>query len=198
MSATHAQQGPPSGPSRLQQPPYIPKPKTLKHSITNKILQEAFEVDYFLSRTNNWQDIKISAVVKVFKSCCEGSLLEHSPEFEAAVKGFNHQSENVKNQIYNKFVNNIRFINVSQRFREILFDMLESANEDRWLFVWIAGQTMKGWQRPPDWCIDPAPHPLDQPHSSTSSAQFINDQNAEPPERPRAERRDAVGINERK
>ncbi|EGX47323.1 hypothetical protein AOL_s00088g38 [Orbilia oligospora ATCC 24927] len=156
-----AQHGSEPGPSRAQRqkPPYIPKPKTLKHSLSQPVIQEAFEVDYYLSRTGNWKHIKMSAVVKIFR---------------------------------------------------VLFDMLESASEDKWLFVWLGGLVMRSWEKLPDWSEDPAPHPLDSSPwsrgssslslSSAPSAQSASSEGAESInlKRERAEKKSHLGIDERK
>ncbi|KAK6330045.1 hypothetical protein TWF718_003473 [Orbilia javanica] len=165
----------PGPPGRRQHyPPYIPKPRT--HNITNKVLQEAFSVQFYNSCTMDWQDIKMSAVVKVFKV---GPLLEHSSEFEPAVKGFNHQSLVVKQKIYDKFVANILTVDVSHEVRNILFAMLESASEDRWLFVWLAGQIIRSWPKPQDPAADPIPHAPQDWSPRASSHEVVGDEGSE-------------------
>ncbi|KAF3107575.1 hypothetical protein TWF102_006957 [Orbilia oligospora] len=150
MSTTsHAVQGSQPG-SSLQdrpRPPPIPKPKTSKHNLTNRLLQESFEVDYYLLRTGNWEHIKMAAVVQIFKTCCSGPLREHSSEMEPAIKGFKHQSERLKDKIYEGFIENLKIINLGEDYREVLFDILESTSKERWFFVWIVGQILRAWQK---------------------------------------------------
>ncbi|KAK6518286.1 hypothetical protein TWF506_005446 [Arthrobotrys conoides] len=195
MSATLAQHESEftAGPSSAQRPPRIPKPKTLKHGLSQSVVQEAFEVDYYLSKTDNWKHFKIAAVVKVLRSCCEGPILEHKSEFEPIVIGFKHQSEHLKNKVYDKFINNIYSGNISPKLRELLFDMLESTSEDRWLFIWLAGLMMRGWRRLPNWHEGLASY-------SPSSAQLASDETPEPTTYlpAQAERKSPLGIDERK
>ncbi|EGX51178.1 hypothetical protein AOL_s00054g554 [Orbilia oligospora ATCC 24927] len=49
------------------QPPRIPKPKQTGHNLTNKILQEAFEVDYYIDKTENWGHITMPASIRILK-----------------------------------------------------------------------------------------------------------------------------------
>ncbi|KAK6507809.1 hypothetical protein TWF481_006231 [Arthrobotrys musiformis] len=149
-TASHTVQGSQPGISLQEQPrpPPIHKPKTSKHNLTNGILQESFKVEYYLSKTGNWEHIKMAAVVQIFKTCCDSPLKKHSPELEPAIKGFKHQSERLKDKIYEGFIENLRAINLkSEDFREVLFDILESTSEERWFFVWIVGQTLRAWQK---------------------------------------------------
>ncbi|KAK6525984.1 hypothetical protein TWF281_011027 [Arthrobotrys megalospora] len=55
------------GPTRRPRPPPITKPKPSKHNITNKVLQEAFEVEHYMIKTENWREIKITAAVRVLR-----------------------------------------------------------------------------------------------------------------------------------
>ncbi|KAK6501274.1 hypothetical protein TWF481_009115 [Arthrobotrys musiformis] len=80
MSAALAQQEsePPAGPSRAQRPPPIPKPKTFKHGLSQSVVQEAFEVDYYLFKTDNWRHFKIAAVVKVLRPEVSGIAIRYA------------------------------------------------------------------------------------------------------------------------
>ncbi|KAK6525985.1 hypothetical protein TWF281_011028 [Arthrobotrys megalospora] len=137
----------PGSPNPQNLPPRIPKPKTSKHNLTNKILQEAFEVDYYLLKTDDWQHIKMAVVVKLFKSCCNGPLSKYRAELEPAIRGFNHQSERLKNKVYDEFLQNLKVIALGEEYRGVLFDVLESTSEDKWFFVWIASQIMRAWEK---------------------------------------------------
>ncbi|KAK6507787.1 hypothetical protein TWF481_006209 [Arthrobotrys musiformis] len=178
MSAAPAHHESESGPSSTQpqRPPRIPKPKTFKHSLSQAVVQQAFEIDYYTQRTNSWRDHKIAEVVHVLRKCCEEPILEHKDEFELVIRGFKHQSENLKNKIYDKFVDNIHSSEISPEFRKLLLDMVESTSEDRWLFIWLVGSVMKGWR-------------------GTAS---LSDQDklAKPRNLPRVERKSPLGIDD--
>ncbi|KAK6363116.1 hypothetical protein TWF730_000563 [Orbilia blumenaviensis] len=58
-----------SAPER-QRPPPIRKPRQIGgQSLNTKMLREAFEVEYYLSKTENWQHINMAAVVAILKVC---------------------------------------------------------------------------------------------------------------------------------
>ncbi|KAF3279818.1 hypothetical protein TWF970_003845 [Orbilia oligospora] len=129
------------------QPPRIPKPKQTGHNLTNKILQEAFEVDYYIDKTENWGHITMPASIRILKKCCNKPLQKYISEFEPEIDRFKDQSDRIKAKIYNEFVENLRTIKLCEDFREVLFDMLESTRERRWLFVWIVNQLLRAWQQ---------------------------------------------------
>ncbi|KAF3186373.1 hypothetical protein TWF788_003238 [Orbilia oligospora] len=129
-------------------PPQIPKPNMTKHGLTNKFIQGAFEVDYYLLKTKNWQYITISAVIKALRNACEDPLKRYRSEIEPQIRSFAHQNADLKNQIYNEFVQNLQNGNFEDDLRAILFDMLESTEEEeRWLFQWIVAIIIKSWRR---------------------------------------------------
>ncbi|KAK6357214.1 hypothetical protein TWF718_001538 [Orbilia javanica] len=161
-----------SSSERRQQPPLIKKPKQAKQNLTYRILQDAFDVDYYNSKTEGWEHIKMAAAIKVLKNCCEQPIQNYLSEFEPQIKRFSDQSERLKIKIYNEFIQNLKTTELkNETFREVLFDMLESTREKRWLFVWLVGQIVKNWQRK---------DPGSPPEGSTAPMK----------------RRDPLGINE--
>ncbi|KAK6357205.1 hypothetical protein TWF718_001529 [Orbilia javanica] len=85
--------------------------------------------------------------MKVFRNCCEEPLKKYRSQIDPEIR-FAHQDASLQNQIYNELLQNIRNDDIQDDLRAVLFDMLESTEEDeRWLFQGIVALTLKNSRR---------------------------------------------------
>ncbi|KAK6336285.1 hypothetical protein TWF696_001847 [Orbilia brochopaga] len=130
-------------PAPASAPPAVPKPEG--HSLTNKAIQDAFDLPYYQAR--GWESItRVSPLVRVIRKCAHEALVE--TQIMELRPQFDHFSDLVDKDIeatYEVFLRKIKAHPMDSQFSTLITDILLSSEnlgkkgtrDHLWLFKWV-------------------------------------------------------------
>ncbi|KAK6507835.1 hypothetical protein TWF481_006257 [Arthrobotrys musiformis] len=127
---------------QTQEPPRITKPK----KITQGSLERRFNNQYYRSKTDGWESVKIAEVIKNLKSYSE-KVFEHFENELTLDHTFQNHTHRLVARIYEEFWSGIQGMAEEPKIVSVATDFLLSTGECGWLFMWLGQWVMSKWKR---------------------------------------------------
>ncbi|KAK6522188.1 hypothetical protein TWF281_002755 [Arthrobotrys megalospora] len=129
-------------------PPKVSRPRVTGGHLNTKLLEAAFDIQYYRERTGSWKDIKMGPALGILRENLEPVLVAFRTKLDPNVRLFRYQRDSLLNDIYRELVDGIQKKNTGTGYYSVIADMLRSTEEEeRWIFMWLAPTILKNVAR---------------------------------------------------